>query len=397
MSVHILHVVEAFAAGTFGIVSQMANAHARDGHRVSLAYSLREETPADWREQLHPGVQPHYLPMCRSVSPVTDVRATVALARLVRELQPDIVHLHSAKAGAIGRLASLRHRRPRWYFSPHGLSFLQSSSPGRVHGVYLALERLLALTPAAIIACSRSEGALVERYLRRRPLLVPNGIPLDVVPSHTACAGKGLRVGTAGRITPARHPELFVRIARRLTCEQLRFVWLGGGSPENEAMLAEAGVEVTGWLPHAKLLEAMARLDIYLQPSRWEGLPVAVMEAMASGLPVVATDIVGNRDLVQHGRTGWLGASEDELVEGVQRLADDAPLRLRCGSEARQRVQHEHSTDSMIRRLYEAYGLSGTERQDIPTMEDARRAPYIEKHPGPSVAYRGAGLDREAK
>jgi glycosyltransferase involved in cell wall biosynthesis len=357
MRIHILHVVEAFAAGTFGIVSQMANSHASDGHRVSLAYSLRAETPLNWRAQLDPAVESHHLPMCRSIAPMSDLRALIALARLVRALQPDIVHLHSTKAGAIGRIASLGNPHARWYFSPHGLSFLQTSTPGRLHSVYLALERLLALTPATIVACSPSEAALIERHLHRTPMLVPNGIPIDSVRCQIASGGKTLTVGTAGRITKARHPELFARVARRLAGSKLRFVWLGGGAARDEQMLMEAGIKVTGWLTHAKLLDGMAQLDIYLQPSRWEGLPVAVMEAMASGLPVVATDIVGNRDLVQHGRTGWLAASEDELVAGVQRFADDGALRLSCGRAAREYVQRQHSTQAMMQRLYQAYGV----------------------------------------
>lgn len=357
MGIHILHVVEAFAAGTLAIVYQMANAQARDGHRVSLAYSLREDTPPNWRAELHPAVTSHHLPMSRKVSPLADLRAMAALARLLRLQQPDIVHLHSSKAGAIGRLASLRHRNARWYFSPHGLSFLQSSNPGRVHSVYLALERLLALTPATIVACSPSEAGLVERHLHRKPMLVPNGIPIGEPPRFRAESSGILTVGTAGRITHQKQPELFARIARSLAGRQFRFVWLGGGSPQAQRLLADAGVEVSGWLPHADLMEAMSKLDIYMQASRWEGLSVAVMEAMAAGLPVVATDVVGNRDLVQHGRTGWLAASEDGLVTGVRRLADDRALRLRCGTAARAYVEDGHSTRSMMQRLYEAYGV----------------------------------------
>ncbi|HTH77995.1 MAG TPA: glycosyltransferase [Ramlibacter sp.] len=377
MGIHILHVVESFAAGTLRIVTQMTNRQALDGHRVSLAYSLREETPVDWRGQLDARVEPHHLAMKRELAPASDCRSLLGLVRLVGRLQPDIVHLHSSKAGALGRIASLARTRPRWYFSPHGLSFLQSSTPGRVHPVYLALERVLAHLPVSIIACSPSEAQLIAHHLHRRPLLVPNGIALDEVRTRgPRAADRSVVVGTAGRISQARHPELFARVARRVAGGRVRFVWLGGGEPQAEADLRRAGVEVSGWVPHAKLLELLAGLDIYMQPSRWEGLPVAVMEAMATGLPVVATDIVGNRDLVQHGRTGWLAASEDELVAGVMRLAGNAALRDSWGAAAREHVRSNHSTDNMMRHLYEAYGPGST--QDIPTMDVPRRAPYIE-------------------
>jgi glycosyltransferase involved in cell wall biosynthesis len=206
---------------------------------------------------------------------------------------------------------------------------------------------------------------------------VPNGIALDSICVRSApAATRTVTVGTAGRISSARHPELFARVARRLAGRDLRFVWLGGGEPDAQHELERAGVQVSGWLPHSRLLELLADLDIYVQPSRWEGLPVAVMEAMATGLPVVATDIVGNRDLVRHGRTGWLAASEDELVDAVSLLADDASLRMSFGRAAREHVLDSHSTHSMMRHLYEAYGLRST--QDISPMDVASGAPYIE-------------------
>lgn len=377
MRVHILHVVESFAAGTLRIVCQMVNGQASDGHRVSLAYSLREETPQDWREHLDARVEVHHLPMRRALSPLADFKSLLALMRLVARLRPDIAHLHSSKAGALGRIASLRFTGVRWYFSPHGLSFLQSSTPGQVHPVYLTLERLLARMPAAMVACSPSEAQLIERYLGRTPLLVPNGIALECIRSGPApTSGRAVTVGTAGRISPARHPELFARVARRLTGRGLRFVWLGSGEPQAQDELRRAGVEVSGWLPHSKLLELLGGLDVYLQCSRWEGLPVAVMEAMASGLPVVATDIVGNRDLVRHGKTGWLATSEDGLVAGVERLAQDPALRLSWGAAAREHVLNSHSTHNMMRQLYQAYGLRST--QDISPMDAAAGLPYID-------------------
>ena len=100
-------------------------------------------------------------------------------------------------------------------------------------------------------------------------------------------------------------------------------------------LLQEAGVEVTGWKSRPEALAEMSRLDIYLHPSRWEGMPIALIEAQIAGLPAVATDVVGNRDVIREGETGFVRADAGGLSEALTRLIADPALRASMGSRAR--------------------------------------------------------------
>ncbi|GHD66857.1 glycosyltransferase [Jeongeupia chitinilytica] len=352
----IVHVVESFGGGTLSMLCAFANRQAQDGHAVTVIHSVREETPDNWPALFDTRIRFIQLPMQRAIHPLNDWRAGRALARWLAELGPDVVHLHSSKAGALGRIASLFVRGPRYFFSPHGLSFLQRAEGQLKNTVFLVLEKLLAHTSVTAIACSHSEAGEIRRHLTPRVAVVENAVDVDAVPRAVGNRGV-VRIGTVGRVALARNPELFAEVATRLKQHGVEFVWIGGGDPAGEAALRAAGVSVLGWLPRADALAALATLDVYIQTSRWEGLPVAVIEAMAAGLPVVATDVVGNRDLVRNGDNGYLVNDAAGFAERLVPLIADAAERRAIGARARSFVAAHYSLDTMMSTLYDVYGI----------------------------------------
>jgi glycosyltransferase involved in cell wall biosynthesis len=108
-------------------------------------------------------------------------------------------------------------------------------------------------------------------------------------------------------------------------------------------------------MPRREALEAMRELDIYLHPSRWEGMPVALIEAQVCGLPAVATDVVGNRDVIVEGESGFLCSSPEEMLTSLERLVREPDLRLNMGARARALALPRFNLDRLVDELEALY------------------------------------------
>jgi glycosyltransferase involved in cell wall biosynthesis len=356
-SLRVLELTEAFTGGVFTSLTRLASGLAARGHEVHLAYSRRGETHQDIAAYLHPAVRTHELSLVRSIDPRADLKGFLAVRRLIRELEPDVLHFHSSKAGVLGRIAAFTTGdAARVFYSPRGLAFLQEDASPRARALFRRIEWACARLGGTVVACSASEEALVREHLRPRGLaLIENAVDIESVAPRVDRDDGLVRIGIVGRITYARNPPLFAELARRHASSTTRFLWVGGGEERDARMLRDAGVEVSGWQSRPDALAMMSRLDIYLHPSRWEGMPVALIEAQIAGLPAVATDVVGNRDVIREGETGFLRRDASGLSEALGRLIADPALRLRLGARARELATKRFALDRMIdeyERLY---------------------------------------------
>jgi glycosyltransferase involved in cell wall biosynthesis len=356
----IVHVTECLASGTMNFLMQATRELAEAGVRQVLVYSRRPDTPSDVRAQFDPRLELVELPpLGRAYA-----RYFRALAReLRRQLEAHAgtaVHLHSSKAGFLGRLA-LRGVKPapRVFYSPHGLSFLNRRYP-MLGGAFTALEWLAArAVPFTAVGCSRGEAELLGRLGPKPARVLENAVEDGFFQLRAAAPSSPPLIVTMGRICYQKAPERFAQMAIRFGVADIpsRFVWIGSGTAADEARLRAAGVQVTGWLDPAAVQQLLACATVYVQCSRWEGMPLSVLQALAAGVPCVVTNVVGNRDAVRQGITGFVSDNADAMLIGTRRLVQDEALRARFSRAARTDARERFGSGSFRSRLLGLYGL----------------------------------------
>lgn len=316
------------------------------------------------------GVGVTRLDMVREVSPRLDRAHARALAAHLRELRPDIVHTHSSKAGVLGRHASLRTGVGARVHTPHTFAFLFAALFGPLkRRVYRSIEAHYARRTARLVAVSPSEaetfrasGVVAPDKVR----VVPNGVDparfAGADPADLAALGLDPTrpvAGVIGLLYAAKGQDLALRALAQVPDLQLLVVG-PGDQAEVRALAAELGVDgrvvFTGARDDVPAL--LAALDFLVLPSRWEGMPYIVIEAMAAGLAVLAHPVDGARDLVEHGVTGHLTGSIDagELAAGMgQLLALTAEERAALGAAGCERVHERYTIERMVAQLTGVY------------------------------------------
>jgi glycosyltransferase involved in cell wall biosynthesis len=333
---------------------------ARRGHEVVVACGP-SDTPAPLLERARRQPRLHLLEipgLGRPLRPGRDLRALAAVVRLMRRGRFDVIHLHTSKAGAIGRLAAaITGQRRRVLHQPHGHLFY--GYYGRAGSTLVLLaERCLARFARLHVALT---AAGAEEHLRRgvgRPeqyRVLPSGVDFRALRAagcrREACRrrlGYGhdeIVIGTLCRLDPIKGAEDIVRafLLASGVRPSLRLL-VGGEGPHRAALLglvhaagAQDRVSIRGgWAAPEDILPAC---DIFVLASRNEGLGRAIVEAMVLGIPVVATAVGGVPDLLQQGEAGLLvpPADPEALAASLGRLADDPAFATALGRRGRAR------------------------------------------------------------
>ncbi len=315
----------------------------------------------------------------RAMSPVDDARAMAEFYGLCRMLRPDIVHTHNPKPGLYGRLAARAAGVPVVVNTVHGLYATRDDSWRRRAVVY-GLERLAAAcSDAELVQNPEDLETLAHLGVPRRRLhRLGNGIDLErfrptgreedraKLRAEWGASEGTVVVGAVGRLVGEKgYPELFgaARMLRRRQPGTMLVV-AGPEDPDKEDRLGRedleraraAGVVLLGH--RCDVERVYAGLDIYVLASHREGFPRSAMEAAAMGLPVVATDIRGCRQVVEHGSTGLLVpvGAPSALADALERLARDPALRTAMGRRARQKALRDFDQARVVDTTLEVYG-----------------------------------------
>jgi glycosyltransferase involved in cell wall biosynthesis len=284
---HVLHVVEALGSGIATALEDYLRSTPDHVHSV-LAYRRPSAQTGDELERLATRLLP--LPEGR-LAQVRTVR------RWVGDLRPDLVHAHSTYAGVYVRLFARGSGAPLVY-TPHAYPFERRDVPAAVRGLYWLVEAALSLGGGCVAAVGPREAELAARLPGRQAVVHLPNVVRDLGPRPSGggeerSPRRELRLAMLGRISPQKGPDFFGRAARLSLAQRLplRWIWVGGGRPQEERTLRDAGALVTGWLPRQAALDRLATADVYVHTAAWEGCPVSVLEAAALDLPIVARRI----------------------------------------------------------------------------------------------------------
>jgi glycosyltransferase involved in cell wall biosynthesis len=359
--------------------------------------ALREEghdvvgmsAPGPWVAELeHDGIRHIALQSSTRVANVSsDLRSMVELWRVLRRSRPDVLHTHNPKPGFYGRIVGRIAGVPIVVNTVHGVYATTDDPWPKRLGIY-ALEAIAArFSDAELIQNPEDFDFMRRTRITRRAQLLGNGIDLgrfdparftredrEAVRSSFGATSGQVVIGTVGRLVAEKgYPELFDAI-RRLDADRYLLVVVGAEDPEKpdalpDETVARARAAGVRFLGHRDDVDALyAAMDIFVLASHREGYPRAAMEATAMRLPVVATDIRGCRQVVEHGHNGLLVPPRDAgaIAGAIRRLGDGPVLRSDMGDAGRSLARARFDERVVARAVAETYRAVAA-RKGIPT------------------------------
>lgn len=375
-AIHVVEVVESAAYGTGKHVVELCRGLAEGGFQVTLIASTRRDRT--FREKMaeleKTGVNCIEVEMSRGISPVRDTRALLSLRRLLKKLRPDVVHGHGSKSGFLARAAAHSLGIMNTVYTPHCFAFGVGKA-GMRERLYRRLERWAGRWTARLVAVSRHEKdfAIAQGILPgERIILVPNGLGDAEMERCEPPAGLAGQFGLAkndrvlcfvGRLWRQKGLDVLIRaFAKVIEKEpQCRLLLVGEG-PEEESLRTLARdcglsqqVVFAGNRDDARCVMGLAQ--VFVLPSRWESAPYALLEAMASGVPIVATRVGGVAEMLDEGRCGRLVApdSPDELAQAILTALTQPAQSAAMAEAARERVRKLYRLSDSITQTANIY------------------------------------------
>lgn len=347
------HIVEPFSSGIITFIIHLTDALSHHEHVVIHGTRTTNDTLEAVRSRFHSGVTFMIWPYAdRSIHPVRDLQATVALYRILKEESFDVIHLHSAKAGFIGRVVTRLLGFKHVIYTPNSAPFLRTDVSSFQRWIFRNLEYFSGKLGGKLICCGPSE---LKEYLAigLPAVFINNGIPVQEIlplrrPEHS------LKLVTSGIITYQKNPEEFNAIADYFAGDSgVTFTWIGDGILR--PLINEKLVRITGWKQKEDSQEELRAADIYVSTALWEGQPFAVLEAMNYGKCLILRDCPGNRDLVRQGINGYLFSDTRECIEKIELLLENPQRVAEMGQQSRRICEENHDIKNTAQAYEQEY------------------------------------------
>lgn len=371
MKQKLLLIIEAMSGGAGRHVQDLITHLPQEKFDIFVIYSNHRTNPEFLEKIVTMNEQATFIScdfLVREIKPKFDLLAYQFIAKKIKEIKPDIVHCHSSKAGVIGRLAAKRRGVKKIFYTPHAYSFLAPEFSGKKKFLFVQIEKFLSrfsTTQTFCVSIGEMQAALeVNLDKTDKFQVIYNGLPeIDLPSKETIRAQLGLEktvvvIGNNARMSEQKNPMFFMEIAQKMIIQNANwhFVWAGDGQlmPLFQSFIKQNGLEenihLLGERPDSETV--VTAYDIFLTTSQYEGLPYAPIEAMRAGVPILATNVVGNSELVIEGKNGylidleWSKSVEEKLYKAAKM---DAQM---IKEDFRQRF----AIDQMLKQIETEYG-----------------------------------------
>lgn len=354
----IVHIVESFGGGVYSVLADLINNTSKD-FEITILYGQRKETPENFEQDFNKNVKFIKIDnFTRSINLKKDLKAIKEVKQNIKIINPDIVHLHSSKAGIIGRLA-VNGRKTKMFYNPHGFSFLKQDDSKIKRIIYWWIEKITAILnkKCTIIGCSQGEY-LEAKKLNKNAACINNGINIELLNELTKDLKPkkidfdNLKVCTVGRIGYQKNPKLFNQIAEAFP--NIQFTWIGDGEDKEKRNLTAENISITGWQDKKGVLKSLNDHDIFILCSLWEGMPISLLEAMYIKKICIVSNVIGNRDVIENEKNGYIANDLEQYINLINNIKKDRK-NDEVINNAHESVTTEYNTGKMTNEYKERY------------------------------------------
>ncbi|EPY7710145.1 glycosyltransferase family 4 protein [Bacillus pacificus] len=309
------------------------------------------------------GVYPIYLKnLVHPIHPLKDFMATIKLKRIINEIKPDVIHLHSSKAGVIGRIAGAMSKVPV-IFTAHGWAFSEGVSSKR-KAIAIPIEKGMGYLSDNIICVSEYDKrlALQNKISTSRKLVtIYNGVKDKQIHENNSSKKNGiLKVIMVARFSYPKDYETLIRAVDALDIP-IEVNLLGNGDLQDQMkkLANDLGVcnKVNFLGMQRDVTKYLAESDVFILTTNYEGLPISIIEAMQQSLPIIATNVGGVGELVEHGKNGFLIAKQDVkgVVKYLEKFNEDRILAKQMGKVSRRKYEESFDLEICMEKTFEVY------------------------------------------
>lgn len=361
-NIKVCHISQSAGGVETYILSIIKNSDKNKFHHTIICYdngTLAEKAP-------EVGAEVIMIPMVREINPIKDFKSLISVYGTLKKIKPDVIHAHSAKGGMFGRISGKFLKIPV-LFSPNAFSYMGLS--GVRKKIAFSIEKILKPENTFLLTCCESESEIALNEVKWSPKKIINDFPNSLVPSNFSRTLKQkdkIEIITLSRFNYQKNPLLFVEIANHITkkFQNVIFKIIGAGYADEQGQevrdkISEYNlndkIEIVNWCTLEEVREHLINADIYLSTSRFEGLPFVLLEAMDYELPLVVSNVPGNKDLVKESFNGYKANSLDDYISGLSDLIKDSDKRLNYGKNSKILLKSKYNLSDNIIKLESLY------------------------------------------